>query len=568
MPQNVMSQIFRDAITAPNRLHPAEWCAKNVKLTYGSSRAPTFSPDLTPWVRDPMAEIFDNANKEIVIKAPVGSGKSTMIEALLSYVVAEDPGPTLVTGQTDSDIADWSESRMWKVLKGSPATSGLFPTEKGKVRKMECMFPHMDLWLTGANMSGLQSKSIRWLIGDEVWMWKRGMVEEFRGRMHRRWNGRRILMGQAGIEDDDFDLAWQQCEQREWCWVCPDCGSVQSWQFSRLKFPKDGTNSERALQCVMTCADCDSELADTTANRRTLCDSSVYQVTKEAETPGHVGFHYDALTLWDSPWSDQVLQFLNAMDSLKKGDTTPLRQVTQKQRAESWKEDLSISRPSIPIYEGTVEEYGDGKKINDEVMRCATVDVQRDHYWLMVRAWRADGSSVGLWYGRVNTDETIAKIVSRYGVEPNLVFIDTGYDSGRVYDMIVEYGWWGIRGDKADSFTWPATKQRGKSERLYSRRKLATAPSRNGMARYFFVAVDGVKNIVANLRGGNGARWEVLEDLHGSHAAQLDSEEREEFINSRDKQTSMRWVKKKKDNHSWDCEVYQVAVALMRGVFK
>lgn len=560
-----MSKPFRDSLTSPNRGHPADWCAANVNLVYGSSRAPKFSPDITPWIRDPIREIFDNSNREIVIKAPVGSGKSTAIEAMLAYIIAEDPGPTLITGQTDQDISDWAESRMWRVLRGSPATAGLFPSERGKVRKMEVMFPHMEVWLTGANMSGLQSKSIRWLIGDEVWMWKRGMLEEFRGRMHRRWNGRRVLMGQAGIEGDDFDVAWEQCEQREWCWTCPSCGTVQSWQFQRITFPEDGSNAERAAQCVMTCSGCDATLSDDIAIRRSLCEGSVYEVTKKAEIPGHIGFHYDALTLWDSPWSEQVLQFLNAKDALAKGDTTPLRQVIQKQRAESWKEDLGITRPPISIFEATVQDYLDGKKIDGETYRFATIDVQRDHFWLLIRAWRSDGSSVALWYGRVNAEETIAEIVSRYQIEPRCVYIDTGYDSGRVYDIIVRYGWWGIRGDKPERYKHAV--HGGTIERLYSPRKFANAPG-GGRARYFFVAADGVKNLLSNLRSGNGAPWQVLEDLHKSHAEQLDSEVREEFLNPRDGQTTMRWVKKNRHNHAWDCEVYQVAAALTRRVFE
>ena len=158
---------FRSGVSTPSKAHPADWCAAHVKLPYGSSRAPTFAPDLTPWIREPMREMFDNANREIVIRAPVGSGKSTAIEALTSYIIAEDPGPTLITGQTDADLGDWAESRMWPVLRATAATSALFPAERSKVRKSEILFPHMPVWLTGANMSGLQSKSIRWLIGDE-----------------------------------------------------------------------------------------------------------------------------------------------------------------------------------------------------------------------------------------------------------------------------------------------------------------------------------------------------------------------------------------------------------------
>ena len=64
-----------------------------------------------------------------------GSGKSTLIEALTCYVVAEDPGPLLLTAQTDADIGDWAESRLWPVLRGTEPTATLMPVDRSKIRK-------------------------------------------------------------------------------------------------------------------------------------------------------------------------------------------------------------------------------------------------------------------------------------------------------------------------------------------------------------------------------------------------------------------------------------------------
>ena len=555
---------FRLAITSPNRIPVHEWCGKHVKLPYGSSRSPTYAPDLTPWVIEPLTEIFDNANREIVILAPVGSGKSAMIEALTNYIIAEDPGPTLITGQTDEDIGDWAESRLWGVLRATKPTADLFPTDRQKVRKTEILFAHMPVWLTGANMSGLQSKSIRWLIGDEAWMWKRGLIEEFRNRMHRRWNGRRILMGQAGVEGDDFTRAFEEGEHRDWCFTCPKCKHVQPFEMSQLKWPEGGTNSERARKCRYHCGHCKASFPDTTASRRRLCDSARYEVVRKAETPGHISFHYNVLTLWDSPWSDVAAGWLNAQDALKKGDSTPLMQFLQKQLAEPWKEEMSINRPNLDIYDGRVEEFANGEKIDGEHVRFATVDVQRDHYWVLIRAWRGDGSSVSLWYGRINAEETVAELVSRYQVRPEHVYLDTGYDTGRIYDVVVRYGWVGIRGDQAKSYRHNIGGR--KVERPYSPIKYAVAPC-GKRARYFFISTDNIKDILAKLRGGEGAEWQALEDMHQSYALQLDSEVREEFLTPKENQSSFRWVRKKRDNHAWDCEVYQTAAALVWKLF-
>ena len=287
-------------------------------------------------------------------------------------------------------------------------------------------------------------------------------------------------------------------------------------------------------------------------------------MVKKGDAPGHIGFHYNVLTLWDSPWADAVAKWLNAQDSRKRGILIPFMQFLQKELAEPWKDELSINRPDLPRYEGKVEDFAEGQKIPEEHHRYATVDVQRDHYWVKIRAWRSDSSSVGLWYGRINAEETIAELVGRYQVAPEHVYIDTGYDSGRIYDVITRFGWCGIRGDKAKKYRHRVGKRH--VERPYSPIKYAVAPC-GRRARYFFIATDVVKDILANLRGGGAAAWEVLEDLHGSYAAQLDSEVREEFLTAKENQSDFRWVRKKRDNHAWDCEVYQVAAALVWRLF-
>jgi phage terminase large subunit GpA-like protein len=240
-------------------------------------------------------------------------------------------------------------------------------------------------------------------------------------------------------------------------------------------------------------------------------------------------------------------------------------QFLQKQLAEPWKEELGINRPDLPRLDERVEDYADGKRIEGEVKRFATIDVQRDHYWVAIRAWRTDGSSVGLWYGRVNTEEVCAELVSRYQIEPQHVYVDTGYDSGRVYDIICRFGWCGIRGD-GQQRAFRHKSRRGHQEKLYSPIKHALAPC-GSRARYFFIAVEPIKDILVKLRGGDGAKWEILEGLPREYEEQLDSEVKEEFLAPKTNQSQHRWVKKRKANHAWDCEVYQVGAALVWGMF-
>jgi phage terminase large subunit GpA-like protein len=56
-------------------------------------------------------------------------------------------------------------------------------------------------------------------------------------------------------------------------------------------------------------------------------------------------------------------------------------------------------------------------------------------------------------------------------------------------------------------------------------------------------------------------------DIGDDWINQLDSEERKEFVHQKTKQLMTRWERKKRANHAWDVEVYQVAAALIWKVF-
>ena len=162
---------YRGAIQKRSTLDPADWCREHVKL-FRSTDSTNYRPQYTPWWSEPMREIRDNRNRVVCITTPVGSGKSTLVEAMACNILANDPGPMLITGQTNEDVRDWAETGLWPTLGNCEPLKSRLPTARGKWRTMELIIPRAPVHLTGANMSGLQSKSERWVIGDAAWMWR------------------------------------------------------------------------------------------------------------------------------------------------------------------------------------------------------------------------------------------------------------------------------------------------------------------------------------------------------------------------------------------------------------
>lgn len=558
-----MSDAFRRGIRPPSGLAPPEWAGENVRLQ-NSERSPFFDISQTPWWREPMELAGDSEVHNIVCLAPTGSGKSTMFEGLIPWVISEDPGPLLYACQTDPDAKFWAESRLMPALKGCSALTGLWPDDRHASRKLEVIFPHMPLVLGGANMSNFQEKSMRWLIGDEVWAWNSGLVREFLARHHNRWNRKVYMVSQGGFVGDELDQEWEKTDKGKFSFECPECGTVQPWIGKQLRTEtvedSEGVNVQAtANSATYHCAECPATFADTVNNRRALSDSGRY-VGQKSPLDGFRGFQVHALAIWWVPWSEYALERYYAQEALKKGVTLKLEQLTQKRDAMPWDDNMSDSREPIKRGGYSKEDYAGGTPIDDEAMRFMTVDVGGDHYWAVIQAWRRDGSSRILWEGYVGSDQELLDMQSKHGVVSSLCFIDTGFDTGRIYDFCVANGWTGIRGDRKERYSWP-----DKTSRLYSQVQRVKAPS-GGTALYVFVAVDKVKDVLYRLRTGQGAKWEVPANVSNAFLNQIDGEQRKTFTNSKTGEEATRWVKVRA-NHMLDCCVYQVAAAMMMGIF-
>jgi phage terminase large subunit GpA-like protein len=576
-----MSDAFRRGIRPPTRLAPWAWAAANVKIQ-NSERSSVFDPEQTPWWKGPMECAADVETRNVVVLAPTGSGKSTMAEALIPYVVSEDPGSMLYASQTDEDAKFWAESRLIPALKSCAALTALWPEDRHKSRKLEIIFPHMSLVMGGANLSNFQEKSVRWLYGDEVWTWKPGLVREFLARHHDRWNRKVFLVSQGGYVDSEFDLEWRKTDQASFGWKCPECQAQQVYSFDSIKFERveiDGKLDEQATAdtAQMQCAQCSTRFADNAQNRRTLSSSNIdnenrgYIATHAGAIRGYRGFHVDSLAVWWIPWANEVVSFLEAERLMRAGAMEKFRQWKQKRRAVFWSEEMVDAAEPLVVSGYSRDEVQAGDAIKGEAMRFATVDVGGDHFWLVVRAWCHGGESTLLWEGYVpgrGGDETeLTELIERFGVDPNKTFIDIGYDEPRILNLIVRRGWVGIKGDGKKT-GWTAENKSGrKVENPFSKIQRKAA-SRGGIARWVWVATNPLKDMLARLSSGQGAEWRVFSDVSNAYRKHFKAERMEEFQVGREQQVTRVWVQKSRNNHLFDCEVYQVGAARMFRLFE
>lgn len=561
-----LDRIWREAWRPPDRQPVWRWAEEHVRSIPYSPMPGRFRVENSPIIREVMEAIVDPRIRLVSIIASVQSSKTTAPEITLCYIIANLPGPTLWLDQTDEDAKDQSEGRLQKLFDECAPVRELYPADRNKKRNATIHFANgMTLWVAGAhNKSNLQRRSIRWLIGDETWRWPAGHMAEAEARVTAfGWLGKCIFMSQGGFEGDDTHRKHDTTDQREWHFVCPHCGARQPYLWRNVQWAKDcqtddGEYDYRYVRDTarLVCNKCSHEFEDTDENRRRLNASGCFVARNTKAAKENVGFHWNALSTMS--WGELAEMYLRAKVAAKKGDITLLQQFYQKRLGLPWNEfteDYTIEQSlSDYLMDEPWEEEG---KFNGVPLRVLTVDVQKDHFYTVVRAWSPTGSSRLIHCEKVFSWEALRGLQKLHGVNDNLVFLDCGYSTYDVYAKCAECGWYALMGDRKSTFTHRA--KNGKMiQRFYSPKRRVSV-SRDRVATMFYWSNLNIKDSLARLRKNiDGPTWEVPKDAPQDYLDQLDSEHR---VFERG-----RWIWKQnrnRANHYFDCEAMQVAVASM-----
>jgi phage terminase large subunit GpA-like protein len=421
-----------------------EWAEKHVQLPH-SDRAKRFDRRQAPWLNGVLEAATDEDTREVVLCAPVGSGKTTMFEVLACWIVAREPGGTMFVLQSDTDATDWAETRLRRVLEECGPIAPLWPKNRHQKRKAAVLFPHMSLFVNGANINNLQSKSLRWCVGDEVWLWKAGLVEEFRRRTHDRWNSKRVFVGQAGESEDEFAQALAGTSLYEFQFACPKCGLRQPWRWEQMKYTivrdRGGAVDWDALAAsvVMECGGCGERFADEARTRRMLSESGEYvQISKGMQF--RKGFTYPAMAVWWIPWATLVEEWVRACAEEKRGDMQLLKKFKQKRLAQAWEDQGGGAKDEQVL--AVRGDYRQGFCPVAEpwfVTLCADPGQAQTHW--SVAAHTQEGEISVFDYGECLAPEDLLELVGKaWPTEKGQVFAQAGLvDSGdfteRIYDV-------------------------------------------------------------------------------------------------------------------------------------
>jgi hypothetical protein len=574
-------QGWRRGWALPDRRPIHDWARDFVQLGGGYARQGAFDIRTCRHLLEPFEAVADERVREVTCRAAIQTLKTLFVEICSLWAIANEPGPIMWTQQDDESAAEHVKGRYRNLLRNCEPVARLLPKNKHDAATCEIYFGDFYLIINGANLNNLQSKSIRWKLNSECWLWKQGLLTHARRRVsaYARDGISKILNESQGSHaDDDFDRLWHEGTAQIWSVQCFGCQRFVPLEFfgraaddpaKRVCVVWDeGARNENGMwdeQLVRNstrwiCPHCAHEHANSAATRARWNSTGRYSAPRADRDGKHRSFNWNAILAEDM--GQLAVEFLQAGEFKKRGQINPLRDFYMQRLALPWRnEEAQLNRTTVEL-RGTyalADMHARGReKLENEARRMMTIDRQRDHFWAVVRAWKSDGGSQLLWRGKLSTTEQAEAIRQHFGVESQLCFQDAQFSTAHVYEDCIRFGWTALHGSGDDSFVHIRPNGQ-KVQKFHSSIKQTQVPG--GYARYMFWASDPVKDVLAALVAGNSHAWECGADHGEEYARHLRGEVKRERISKSTGRSEWRWTKTG-PNHMWDCEAMQVAVAL------
>lgn len=557
------------------RRNPIEFAERHFTFDNSSTTQGKFRIKRAQFLRNVMEGFADSSVRHGTCMCSAQSGKTQTGIILASWAQAEDPGPFMWTMPAKDEAATFSTNRLTPSFEKCPPVARLMPRGRYSKKTLEINFATAPLILVGAQSgSKLSGKPIRYLFIDEEKDYKLpGAVQKAIKRTRSKWNAKVWRMSTPDRKKGTIHIAFLAGDQRHWHVKCPNCDHSEhlQWRYLRYDENEDEQAVIESIRYECPNKECDHAWRDTPEDR-------AYLAREIANGGGGEWVAHNLKTKRDSAswtwnallpewvsWGELVTEWREAQIAKRAGNLEPLKVFLNESAVEPYEEEHSSEPVTILAKDYNLVDYAKGEEIDGESFRFMTIDRQQSHWWAVIRAWRFDGSSRLLHFGKVETREGLEEVRKRFNVPTAYTFEDASHKETDVFQDCIDFGWTAIRGSKEDiaGFTHILTSGR-KVKRLFS--AIQKINLGKGTARLIYLCSEKLKDILAKLRGGRGAVWEIpinfgTPELTAEYHRQMNGETKREKVNTNGA-SSWRWVKTH-DNHAWDCEYYQVAIALI-----
>lgn len=586
----------------PPRLTPSQWAERYRKLSRMQSAYPgKWRNELAPYLAGFMDLCVRPELDEITFRKAAQVGVSEAVRNVIGYYAHQEPDPLLLVLPDEKKGRKIVRRRILPLFESTPCLKALLTDQARDQQLSEVALANGFLLSLGwsGSPATISSDPQRIVINDEVdkfqpWSGREadpvslgyGRTQTFAGR-------RKIINLSTPTTRDDLIMArWEAAPIKLGFYVpCPYCNVRQTLRFDQLRWEKfDVAEPEQQAALVEAkqaawyeCAHCRQRIEDRRRERMSI--QGVWAVSAEAAEPGagpvsavdwpagrRVGMHISALDCLWIPLHAVAAQFLRAQ-----GDPARMQDFRNQWLGEVFEQQL------VPTQAATFAIKTKGANPVNTVpvwaqRLLATVDVQKDHFYYVVRAWGHGLRSQRVRHGLCQTfaevtdlclqTEYPAQDQRRSGFVCDLLGIDSGYRTDEVYRFALEHG--------------PQVKVlKGRDDPqsvpIQLRRVTYTPPDRKRApyqvwlhlldSEYFKDLLAGKLTATIPVPQPDGTLqdeplWALNDQDDPDYARQMASEHKVLLRRGRTRPAE-RWVKKTSGaaNHYWDAEYMQFALA-------
>jgi hypothetical protein len=575
-----------EALSSPPDTTVWEWLEEFAYLSERESSTPgPFRTENRPYVREPLDCFRDKSVRDLILCFGTQTGKTLTVMGGAAWKLCNDPMNALWV-MPNSDLAESFSKARWV-----PFIDSIEPLKKQKAtdrrffKFMEQFYARAILNFVGSNSpANLASRPAGLLLMDEVDKFAQKSSREAGALQNVEERAKTFpypLKVKTSTPTTVFGEIWSEFlkgDQRYFHLSCPHCkrmialkwAQVRWWENDESESKTDGDWDEEKVRrnTFYRCQECEGKILD--YQKYDMIKAGQWIPTNPKAMAGTRSYHLNSLyaPLRECEWGILAVKWLQSKVSL-----TRRQAFINSTLAEPYDDESAIDDEPMNTREYSV------KDLPEDRIPIMTVDVQENHFWVVIRSWGSPKAPGGqqswlLFEGRVEAPEELENLQREYGVASKRVCLDMAHRPNMVGALLVKNGWRGLWGSDKTGFTHALGNgyrvQREYSPVQYRDPHLGTVhqSERNAKAMFLFWSNDRIKDRLEVLRFSDPPRWHVHSNITAEYVRQMNSERREIKTNRTTGRKTYYWKRLRRDNHIWDCESMQIVAALAGGVLE
>lgn len=459
---------------------PVDWCERNITLDYGR-----FKRENHPLMIEPLRAISGMKGGIVGLIGSVQHIKTLTAQLWQLYSAQVEPTRSAMYDLTEQALKEFSDDKFTPLIDGTDAILGLIPKQAYRRTKFYTSMPFGSIRLLSAKiLANRNSKTLERISCDESWAYETNWLDQIQDRMASYpWSWQLFLPSSGQTAGSDLDEFWKRSTQKVWHIPCDCCGEMipyiwtpgkqgeemgaggMRWGAKEDICHDDGSINHDALRdsIYYECQKCGGKMRPDLGRTAERNLKGRYIQTNESGDPKLDFYHYNALAHF--PWSDLVEQWLKAGIDRDRGNLKGIENFIRKRLAEPWNEGSFVSGDENVENSGPYD-LGEVWESEGESFKFCTVDVQKDHFYFVIRDWRIVNGVLRsrlLERGKVMSSTEIREACDKWkipqaGLNEEIgcrVFLDGNYNTIQVQRIACQNGWMVFRGDNAKDYRHP-----------------------------------------------------------------------------------------------------------------